>query len=127
MRMDSGTLEREVRLVSVDGKESKGTVRIQHWNRHDRLVRAAKFGGASLGLAIVSVFIPLLHFVLVPLFLLATPFVFSLTFNRESAVLGGEGACPKCGEPFTVAKGPNKFPLKDLCTRCYGAVEVHVG
>jgi hypothetical protein len=65
-------------VILADGgetKKSKGKLRIQHWDQQERIARAFKWFGLFFGLAIVCIFIPLLHFILVPSFLIATPIV----------------------------------------------------
>jgi hypothetical protein len=66
-----------VTLISPNEKKTIGIAQIQEWNQKERLKRALKTLGISWGLAIVSVLIPLAHFILVPGFLLAGPFVTS--------------------------------------------------
>lgn len=62
-----------------------------------RVARAALIWGALWGAMVVCVFIPVLHFVLVPSLLVAGP-VMGILRLRESASLAGlRGACPRCG------------------------------
>lgn len=110
-----------------DAQPTSGTIRIQHWGRSDRLRRALRASGICSLFAMIAVFIPLLHFVLVPLLILAAPIVGFVLYGQESAVLGGEGKCPACGADFLVAKSANKFPLNDLCTSCQGSVRIQLG
>ncbi|MEO5970783.1 MAG: hypothetical protein ABIQ95_12725, partial [Bdellovibrionia bacterium] len=51
----------------------EGLIRVQSWNKKERLIRAFKFGGLCWVAAGLSVFIPLLHFILVPGFFIAGP------------------------------------------------------
>lgn len=104
---------------SAGDRKTRGFVRIQTWSQQDRLKRAIKLGGLTLGLAVVSVFVPILHFVLVPALLLGAPFVSYWAYFQEKVLLDGEGECPNCGAPFLVAKGKPEFPLDDLCTQCH--------
>lgn len=76
------------------------------------------------GAAIVAVFIPFLHFFLVPGFLLAGPVVVFVLMGQESVILGGEGTCPHCKADLPIARASHRFPFSDLCTSCQCSVTV---
>jgi hypothetical protein len=62
-----------------------------------RAARAVGVLAACWALAFVAVFLPILHFVLVPAFLVAGP-VLAVWRLREGRRLAGiRGACPRCG------------------------------
>jgi hypothetical protein len=113
-----------VTLTTSDGKRTNGTVVVQFWDRKQRRARALKAAGISLGLAVVSILIPLAHFILVPSFLVAAFVIFPKIYNKESGVVGGKGICPNCNAPFVVVKGPFKWPIHDLCDKCQHTVTI---
>jgi len=103
---------------------SVGEVRVQSWSLINRLARAAKKLAVMWGLAIVSVLIPVAHFLLVPGFVVAG-FVFAFTAARQrSAVLGGEGTCPACGKLFSISKCVDEWPLTDVCEHCQAFLRI---
>lgn len=112
--------------VKGDSEEAttQGQIRIQDWNQRERTLRALKFGGACWGAALVSIIIPLLHFLLVPVFLLAGPIVAFIVMGQKSVVLGGEGICPKCQAFLPIARAALRFPISDLCTCCQSSVKI---
>src|SRR2546429_9907546 len=57
-------------LSGYHGKPTRGTVTIREFNREQRMRRALEGLGKWWGVALLSVFIPVAHFVLVPSFLL---------------------------------------------------------
>lgn len=117
----------EYEVIITDQSEqnvSTGIVQIQNWTQRERSMRALKFGAMTFGFAVVSILIPLLHFFLVPSFLLATPIVAYLTYGVESTVLGGTGICPLCQKSFIIAKTTPKFPLNDICDVCKNSVKI---
>jgi hypothetical protein len=125
--IQSEVREYQARLTDSAGdKDYQGTVRIQYWNLRDRVIRSAKFAGMFLGLAALALLMPLLHFVLVPTFLLASPLIAFFVYGQASAVIGGEGKCPSCKNAFTIAKSLNRFPLDDLCSHCHQTVKIHL-
>jgi hypothetical protein len=113
----------EAQSVSVDlqsssGKHSHGNIQVKVLSRSERMKRAWKGAGLCLGIAIVSIFLPLLHFVLVPGFLIASPFVFSWLYSWESVILPGDVACPTCGESVHIVYNREKWPFHEVCTHC---------
>jgi len=78
----------------------------------------------SWGLGLVAIFIPLLHFVLVPLLIIAGPFAFYWVAGQEQIILGGKGECPECQREFEIARSPVKWPLSDLCNHCRSQLNI---
>jgi hypothetical protein len=113
-----------IRGAGDEQPPSPGQVRIEEWTKPERTRRALKLGAACWGLALFSVILPLVHFVLVPLLLLAGPIVVIHILGVESVILEGEGACPHCRAPFTIARRSLAFPFHDHCTACGRGVTV---
>jgi hypothetical protein len=84
-----------------------------------RVVRAVGGGLACWGLALLSVFIPLGHFILVPAFLIAGPVLFAMRLTEGVSLLGARGPCPVCGvdQSFT-EKGRLLTPHPVRCSAC---------
>lgn len=119
--------QQEIRVRIVDpqsGNRAEGKIRVRYWNRRERVLRALKFGGLCWGAALVSVLLPLLHFVLVPSFLLAGPIVGYFILVQTSVVLGGEGVCPGCQAQLPIIRAPDRFPISDVCARCCRGLKV---
>lgn len=85
---------------------------------------ALKLGGLMWGLALVSVFIPVAHFVLVPGFLLAGPVAALLARRRTEVLLGGLVRCPKCDETYDVGGGALQWPAQGQCPACRSVVRL---
>lgn len=111
-------------LVANEEKHTSGEVTLQEWDSSDRMKRALKMFGMLWGAAVVSVLIPLAHFVLVPGFLIAGPIVAYFVYQNEKMILGGQGTCPNCGKPFTIAKGKVRWPMNDLCSECQSPAKI---
>ena len=97
---------------------SGGQVDIQRWNPGERRLRAAKAGGLFLGLAAAAIFIPILHFVLVPGFLLALPYASLWVYRQSSQVSGGSFECPECKKTSALPKTKEVWPLNGICDQC---------
>ena len=106
---------------------TRGIARVRERDPGERSVRALKGGGALFGLALLSIFIPIAHFVLVPGFLIAAV-VFALSRMREDAsIVALSGTCPRCQEERTFdAKGPFGPETKTTCPVCSFAIDVEV-
>lgn len=115
----------KVTLKSSHGNGTEqGEIFVQYLDSRQRLLRSLKVMGLIWGLALVSIFIPLAHFVLVPSFLIAGPIVARQIYQQEKIVLGGKGLCPKCHQDFQIVKGELTFPLTDVCGKCFENVEI---
>lgn len=98
---------------------------VKEWSSGERLKRALKLLAKSWGVALAAVFIPLLHFFLVPLFVLGGLIGAALVYGAEKSLEKGEGTCPSCGAPVSVAKRWNLvFPFAFHCENCQARIEV---
>ena len=107
-------------------KTSSGTIRVQFWNKKERTLRALKFGSMCWGAAVVSVILPIAHFVLVPAFLIAGPCVAFFVLAQESVVLGGEGTCPSCESFLPIVRSSFQFPLSDVFGACHQSLKIEM-
>jgi hypothetical protein len=88
-------------------------------SRGERMRRATLGWAACWGLGIAAVFVPVLHFVLVPALLLAGPLVASFRWREQATVLSVRGTCPGCEHPVTVAmKQPARASMAWRCPDC---------
>jgi len=93
-------------------------VRVQHRDRRNRTLRAARTLAACWGLAVVAVFLPLLHFVLVPGLLVLGPVLAWSRLREECTLVRVDGACPACALPLHEKLG---HPWRErTLTRCDG-------
>lgn len=112
-----------VKVISSD-QEKIGEVRIKTFNQKERIVRGLKFLGIFWGSAILAVFIPMLHFILVPLLFLVGIIVAAFVSQTKSVVLGGESVCPKCESFLPIVRSSDQWPLSDLCSHCRTTVTI---
>src|SRR5262249_33361169 len=68
----------------------------EHGSR-DRALRAVRAWVGCWAAAVAAVFIPVLHFVLVPALLLSGPLVALARWREHVTILGADGPCPACG------------------------------
>ena len=119
--------ERDVPVgFHVFGMErTSGVARVRERDPGERGARALKAAGICLGLAVLSVFIPIAHFILVPSFLLAAVFFALRRLRERASVVRLTGVCPRCREERTFeSTGPFKPAMKTTCPVCAFAVDV---
>lgn len=110
---------KKVKLRDVEGRLwSEGEIFFRTYTKPERTKRAVKFAALSVAMAFVTLFVPVVHFVSVPLFILISPFVFSYFMGQEVSMTGGVGKCPHCGQEFKIESGSMKLPFEDLCNYC---------
>lgn len=108
-----------LRMIDFDGKaEHSGQLTIRHLSKTDRTFRALKFFGIFLALAFVSVFIPVLHFVLVPAFSLSAVGSAVMLFLQAEEVAEAKGTCPYCGKETALKRAMIAKEFRDSCEHC---------
>ena len=96
-------IETDVRTLRVDEKAKE----------------VVKTVGLFLGLALVSILIPVFHFVLVPLFLILTVvFGFRARKKNERLLHETKVTCLACGSPIKLKPTTFEWPLTFRCSKC---------
>src|SRR4051794_26708744 len=113
-----------VAVQSDSGKTSRGEVRLKTWDRKEGTRRALRFWLYCWILSLLSVALPVLHFLLVPGFFIAGPFGAWIVSTQGSSILGGETTCPDCGTFLPISAGPDTWPLRDLCAGCQNRMKI---
>ena len=118
--------------VSVQSRNNRdlppttGSISQVNYDKVDRSKNALKTLGIGLTLAFVCIFIPILHFFLVPTLFIGA-FVMALEKTREDKRNeGGAGECPKCHSTFSIQKSKWSERLVDVCGSCHDDLEMHV-
>ncbi len=93
---------RPITISNSNGQQTSGTLSYTVFSKQERVARALKTLGIFWALALVTLFIPLAHFVLVPGFFIAGPTVASLPYRAPEPPAKARGECPTCHEPFTL-------------------------
>ncbi|MBI1195085.1 MAG: hypothetical protein GC138_04495 [Gammaproteobacteria bacterium] len=110
--------------VSIRGRKEDGTdvsadgqVLIEEFDHNDRVKRAAKAWVISWALAVASIPLIIAHWVLVPGFLIAGPFMARRYFKIESVPKKVNGSCPICGESTeNKLESGDKLPMWTYCS-----------
>jgi len=83
-----------------------------------RAVRALVRLGGCWALAVACVFVPLLHFVLVPGFLVLGPVLAYLGARATVLVKSEQVTCPRCAKATPVEPGTTGWPVRLWCASC---------
>ena len=120
------TGERQAVTISAEHGvgQSPGEVRVQRWDKKDRTARSARAWVVCWVAAIGAIFIPVLHFFLVPTLLLAGPVSAFFIAGQENVILGGEGTCPVCHAFLPLTRNALQFPISDICPACQAPLRI---
>jgi len=111
--------KQDILFRNNEEQEQKAVLHSIIYDSSERMTRALKMGGFFLLLAIVSVFIPLAHFVLVPSFVITAIVLPFMVHKLIEASEKAEGVCPSCHEQVTIKLDPkDKLPLWRYCPNC---------
>lgn len=84
-----------------------------------RMGRAARILGICWALAVAAVFLPVLHFLLVPGLLLAGPVLAGLGLRHGRRLVRVDGVCPRCGVRQSFEPGGAVRPRRTIdCSGC---------
>lgn len=101
-----------------DERQSEGLLRVHTTNPSERLMQGLKKLGMFWGIAVLSVLIPVFHFVTVPLFFCLGLFFFYRGYKSEGLVLGGEVNCPHCSAVVHIRPSNLEWPVTEICQSC---------
>ena len=108
-----------INIVGNDNGGRVGKLNTQLFSSGERTTQALKVFGLCWLLAGVTALIPIAHFFLVPLFLIAGPVMAFNKYRVESAVDSAEGECPECNESVSISLDPaDKLPKWTYCPKC---------
>ncbi len=114
-----------LRLEDNDGHATVGMLVTRVYDPAERARRAGLRLAGFWGAAVVSVFIPLAHFVLVPGFAIAGVVVAWMVWRQERAVDHAKGRCPACGEEVIIPLEANDtLPKWTYCPACKASVKL---
>ncbi len=114
-----------VQFRDNNGKAADGKLYTTVYASGDRMRRALLRLFLSWGLAGVSLFIPLAHFVLVPGFLIAGPVLAVMVYRGTQARDRAEGECPVCGERISIKlEAGDEIPKWTYCPACNAALQI---
>lgn len=108
------------KVIFDDTKEFQVNLLLEKFDKSVRLKRALQGFGLFFGLALVSVFIPVLHFFLVPVFLILSFVMGYRKYRQRFAIDLINFNCPKCSNSISEKKifAAESSDLKVYCYNC---------
>lgn len=107
-----------MQIKTNDFKAAEFTGKISEPSKADRLKESLKKMFIFWGLSIASVFIPVLHFFLVPLFLLMGIGFFFFQMKQTHVMENLKFNCPSCGQENKIIKMYFKDSHRFRCQSC---------
>lgn len=101
--------------------KSTGTVNLKILPKEKARVNAISACAACWGLALVTLPVPILHFIAPPLLILMGPIsalIIYKLFAGAVDVLGGQGTCPDCMISVSIEPRSERWPVDILCSGC---------
>jgi len=117
-----------VKLEHETAGAGAGELHVQWFDKRDRMRRAAITWLTCWGLALVSVPIIFAHWVLVPGFLIAGPFMAYRYYHTEIVPKKISGACPSCGQAMELRlETSDQLPMWRYCPLCNESLHIKEG
>lgn len=110
---------RRLTLSGYHGTPTPATLVVATFDRSARLRRALKGLAGFWGAMVVSVFLPVAHFVLVPSFLFIGIWQFFRRLKQSEQLRGAHGRCPDCGAEQDFELGSARLPQSVTCGSCH--------
>lgn len=112
-------------LTGYNGQPRPGTVTIHEFQPRERWRRALIALGKWWGIALLSVLIPVAHFILVPSFFLYGLWQFFQRLGTASLAVGARGTCPDCGHEQALEIAPRwRTPQPVTCHHCHRGLQL---
>lgn len=89
-----------------------------------RWLRALKCLLAGLTFGAITAFIPILHFVLVPVAVGCGLLLFYKNISNRHVRSAKELLCPDCGENFKLQAAPFNWPIQVNCISCRSQIKI---
>lgn len=113
-----------IQATSNSDRIEYGTAEIHSFSPQAVLAKSLKMLALFWGIALLSVFLPVVHFVLVPLFfILGMVFAFRARKLRFE-IVSGEVLCPNCKAQVTIKNASCAVDHKDICQSCASVIKI---
>jgi flagellar biosynthesis protein FlhB len=111
-------------ITDISGQTQNGKSEVVVLDSSHRTMRALKKAGVFFGIAVVSVLVPMLHFVLVPGFLIVSGVVFAKTMSETKIATSIEAVCPNCKQTMGLHGIFKMSGTKETCPNCRQLLKV---
>ncbi len=105
-------------LRSIDSKESTFNGSITLCKKHEQFFKAFKKSSVCFIFAFITLFIPVLHFILPPVFIIIGTVLLIKEISATFHLSKSQGLCPCCHKEFEIQQQSFKDSLKIFCGFC---------
>lgn len=120
--------QEETQAIYVKHNEDpmqEGLLYYCRFNTTDRLFRALKVLLLFWLAALIAVFIPIAHFILVPSLLLVGPVMAFYSYRLEKAAKNAQVHCPNCMQQVSISMEPkSRPPIYTYCPACDSGLQL---
>lgn len=114
-----------IKMENTQGGETTGQLNCFVYTPRDRVQRAGKILGLMWLGAVITVFIPIAHFFLVPGFFIGGIVMATLRYKVVESADKVTGTCPTCKESVIISLDESdKLPVWKYCPSCNNAVQL---
>lgn len=101
-----------------------GTADIRSFSPREVLTKSLQKLGMFWGLALFSILLPVVHFVLTPLFFILGIYLAVRARKFRHEILSGSINCPHCKAPVTIGKAAFFEEHTEICQNCASVVRI---
>lgn len=105
-------------------KLSETQVEIEELTSSGRAMRGLKALGICWAIAVFCILIPMLHFILVPAFLLLGGLMFMQQWGQKFWFVEGTIRCPSCQTELKPRVGTFDWPKREICNNCRADLDI---
>ncbi len=118
-------IEEKVAIQDDLNNEQPGILKLTVFANGDRVKRGAILLLAGWAIAAVAVPIPIFHLIVVPIFLLGTPYFAYKRYKLVRSMEAVEGDCPRCQKSVRIKlETDDVLPKWTYCPACNGSVQL---
>jgi hypothetical protein len=119
-------MESDKKVINCTYSElsSSGHIFIRNIPTYERIADGLKSVAIMWSIAVFCILIPVLHFVLVPLFFILGLVLGFSDWSTLKEIVSGEFNCPSCKKVNLLNQQSAKFPQNKRCEYCYITIEI---
>ncbi|AZZ36104.1 hypothetical protein CIK05_04620 [Bdellovibrio sp. qaytius] len=114
----------EITAYNASEPEQKGTAQIRRFKPSEITKNVAKTLSLYWSIALFTVLIPGLHFILTPSFFGLGIYLSLKKQKTKLQILSGSVPCPKCKEPVLLKKADFSEGHKVICQNCVTTIKI---
>lgn len=124
----STSVQAQIRVLTIDSRTITAEASVVDSTVAERIKQAGRWLAMMWLAAVVSIAVPILHFILVPGFLILGIVVFANVYAQSKTIASLKLTCPACTQLFEFKnvrfKSAARELRKDLCPHCRAQIRV---